>query len=607
MANLVVLAAIATVGLAALAMAVSYRLSERNGLERLAELAVERLELYAASLESELGRLSHLPALVGLDADVLRALNRGDAEDLALAQRRLAQLNARVGSLMIYLTDETGALVVSSAPLPLTEAEQLRFEHIARALQAGSNGFFVATEARDGTDYFHAMPLRTKLGQRGQVIVRINLAPLEATWVDLGVRSRSERLLVLDARDVVIMTSVPAWKYKRWVPAVALAGDTPRQVQLESLRYPQQALRSLRYAETTGPVRGGLLLRVEPDGESEQVLLAQERRVTALGLRLITLSDPADVLLDARLASWGGAAAGALVGMLMLYWLYRRRMVGRLLAARNALQQARDALEQQVQARTQELLNTNDALKRENEQRVLAQGELVQAGKLAVLGQMSAGIAHEVNQPLTALRALSGNTQRLMAVGRFDDVSRNLVAMEQAVERMARITTQLKGFARRGGLDAGPVRLRQAIANTCALLEHRLREAQVSVDVQVDEHVRVRCDGNRLEQVMVNLVSNAIDAMRGSGTRHLRISADPRPERTWVRVADTGGGMAPEAIKHLFEPFFTTKPTGEGLGLGLVISAQIVREFGGQLEGWTEPAGMVFQFDLETMKEASDV
>jgi two-component system, NtrC family, C4-dicarboxylate transport sensor histidine kinase DctB len=295
------------------------------------------------------------------------------------------------------------------------------------------------------------------------------------------------------------------------------------------------------------------------------------------------------------------------VGVASLYWFYRRRVLTQLFRARNALQRARDELEQQVQARTHELRATNRELQSQIDQRQLAETELLQAGKMAVLGQMSAGLAHEVNQPLTALRALSSNTLRLLDAGRQADVRRNLASIEAAVERMARITSQLKSFARRGGDAAGAVHLSAAIANACQLLEHRLRDADITLDVVADEALQARCDGNRLEQVLVNLMGNAIDAMHDCSERRLSLRAHRQGSRVQVQVIDTGIGLAPQARGHLFEPFFTTKPVGQGLGLGLVISAQIVREYGGKLSAKSLARGMLFEFDLEALEGPANV
>jgi len=142
------------------------------------------------------------------------------------------------------------------------------------------------------------------------------------------------------------------------------------------------------------------------------------------------------------------------------------------------------------------------------------------------------------------------------------------------------------------------VLLHAAITNVCLLLEHRTRADKVKVDINVPADMRVRCDLHRLEQVLINLASNALDAMKDCDTRTLRFSAEPRDGRVWMRVIDTGPPVPDEVLQHLFEPFFSTKAAGEGLGLGLVISSSIAREFGGTLQVAKAESGLVFEFDL---------
>jgi two-component system C4-dicarboxylate transport sensor histidine kinase DctB len=416
--------------------------------------------------------------------------------------------------------------------------------------------------------------------------VRVNLAPLEATWVDLGVRSARERLLVVDDRDVVIMSSVPAWKYRtlndvaeHWLAELQASG-----------RYPAQPMASLGLHQRATALAGAPLVDLAP-GAGTGPFVVQERAVAPLALRFVTLSDPADVLRNARNAAWGAGAVVAFAGLLVIYVINRQRALAQLFRARNALQAARDDLEHQVAARTAEL-------ERQIAQRRQSEDELIQAGKLAVLGQMSAGIAHELNQPLQALRALAGNNLRLLEAGRTETLASNLRSMGDVVERMGRITSQLKTFARRWTGDTGETPLAAAIGNARMLVEHRIAAEGVHCEVDAEPGLVVKADPGRLEQVLVNLMTNALDAMAGCDERRLAIRCRRQGDRVQVQIADSGPGIADDAFGRLFEPFFTTKPPGEGLGLGLVISSKIVREFGGTLSAARGSPGMIFSFDL---------
>ena len=598
------LIALLTVALVVVGMVMGYRISERSGLSDLAAVASERLELYASNLETELARYAYLPSLIAIDEDVQALLD--DPHNAQVQQRarlKLARVNVRAGSILIFVTAADGEALAASngyqrhggevpgGRTPLPEA--------ARNLGEDAPDFFASNEADGTTDYYFVHPVRRSGSYRGHIVVKVSLAPLEATWVDLGLRSQSEKLLVVDQNDVVIMSSVPAWKYR-------MLGSVNVEALQSSGRYVGATLAPLGMSIERSAQSGSTVVRLaDVQSAGHSLHLAQERPVVPLAVRLMTLSDPLDVWRQARFAAWGGGAGGAVLGLLALYWLHRRRALRQLFKARNALQQAHDQLERQVDERTRELRTTNDELKRQIAQRLQAEDELMQAGKLAVLGQMSAGISHEINQPLTALRALSRNTALLLQSGRTQAVADNLKAIDDMAERMGRITQQLKSFARKGGSTAQPVNLTSAVANVLLLLEHRLRIERIQVKVDVPDTLRVRADTNRLEQVLLNLFTNALDAMASTPDKQLTVSARVEDERVTVQVADSGEGMPAANLERLFEPFFTTKPAGQGLGLGLVISSKIVREFGGTLRAQPVEQGMVFEFDLEAAsKEA---
>jgi two-component system C4-dicarboxylate transport sensor histidine kinase DctB len=595
----------ATVGLMLLGWVLGQRLSERAGLAHLEALASERLELYASNLEAELGRHAYLPSLLAIDEPV-QALLRSP-QDGAL-RRRVAQdltrVNVRAGTMQILLTDAQAQVLAASDASPAPARLQ-------EAIDADMRHFFATAPSGLGTDFYLLHPLRQRDHLLGVIVVRLSLAPLEATWVDLGLRTQGERLLVADEQDVIIMSSVPYWKYF----VLGQADEDRRQALRASGRYPDSPFTSVGVAQRLLAGATASLLRVPPLEDKPRLiegplLLAQERPLVPLGLRMVALSDPTEVWRQARNAGWSGAAFGACLGLLTLYLASRRRALRQLFQAKAELQQAHGQLERLVDMRTAELLNANAELKRQIAQRIQAEDELVQAGKLAVLGQMSAGISHEVNQPLTALRALARNSQLLLEGGRHQAVAENLRVMDQMVERMGQITRQLKSFARRNELVTAPVSLLDTVHNALLLVQHRLREEGVALHVEVAAGLRVHCEANRLQQVLVNLVGNALDAMKDEPVRVLGIGALPQGrERVLVRVTDSGRGLDEALLPRLFEPFFTTKPAGEGLGLGLVISSKIVHEFGGNLRAVRLDQGMAFEFDLavETWDASEEV
>jgi two-component system C4-dicarboxylate transport sensor histidine kinase DctB len=260
----------------------------------------------------------------------------------------------------------------------------------------------------------------------------------------------------------------------------------------------------------------------------------------------------------------------------------RRRAIRFKLSSQAALQAAHDSLEATVVARTAELR--------------AAQADLVHAGKLAALGQMSAGMVHELNQPLTAMRTLSDNAVILLDHDRREDVRGNLRRINGLVDRLARLTSQLKTFAHKSesesdaALSAMP--LLRCIADAQALVGAELQTRDITFDVDVQPAtLHVLADEATMSSLLVNLFRNAIDAMHDSPLRRLAVQARAHGERVVLNVSDSGPGIRLDILARLFEPFVTSKPAGAGLGLGLVVSAQSVRALGGSLRAANPPEG----------------
>lgn len=584
--------------------------SRQLGFAQQDDVANRQLDLYAASLESELGKHGYLPSLLEADPDIVALFEHSDAPLRSglrdAANRRLASVNVRASSIAIFVIGANGKLLAASdwgSTRPSVSQQLTTQPFFAPVVQGERTQFFAANATSGATEYFFAEPVQRSGRFVGTIGVKISLEPLEATWVDLGVRSDSEKLLVVDENGVVILSSVPAFKFR----TLSLL-SVERRITLEAVgAYPANALQPLGLLTMSEIARGAKMVRVPAtERTNEMHYVAQERPMAQLGWRLIILSDPADVWRNAIYAALGGGAASAFMGLLSLYLLQRQRAMTQLSLARNALQSANDLLEVKVDQRTKELRLSNDKLVNEIEERHRAEDELVQAGKMAALGQMSVGISHEINQPLTALRALAKNTVALLRQGRNDDAAANLTTIGDVTERLGRITAQLKSFARKSTAVNRSVSLVIAIEHMQILLEHRTREEQVELRVDVPDDRPVVCDINRLEQVLVNLATNALDAMRHSPTKVLAISAVVREARMRVRVADTGTGAPDNVLSHLTEPFFTTKPPGEGLGLGLTISANIVRELGSVLQVTRGEIGLIFEFDLKLSREKGE-
>jgi C4-dicarboxylate-specific signal transduction histidine kinase len=288
--------------------------------------------------------------------------------------------------------------------------------------------------------------------------------------------------------------------------------------------------------------------------------------------------------------------------------VFRRYLIERD-AARAALERANEELEEKVEARSAELRAANDSLQAEIVERTQAvqrlktmQEEMIRAENLAVIGQLSAGIAHELNQPLAALSTLSDNALRFFDRGDHATVRFNLERIGALVGRMGELTGHLRSFARRSTGDVEEVDVGRSVDNALALLAHRVAREPTHIVLDMPhEPVFTRANAIRLEQILVNLIGNALDATRARSDGTITIGWTTTAGRAIVTVTDDGVGLTSEMETRVFEPFFTTKKAGDGLGLGLglAISADIARSFGGILSAKARPEGGArFTLDL---------
>lgn len=254
--------------------------------------------------------------------------------------------------------------------------------------------------------------------------------------------------------------------------------------------------------------------------------------------------------------------------------------VTELTAAQQALQEANRALEHRVEERTRELED--------------AQAALAQNQKLASLGRMSAAIAHEINQPITALSNFVASSQVLLARNRLESVSENFLKIENLVERLSKLSRQLRIFAGKRNTGSASISLQASVHYALELLGPRLETEGVECELLLprdQKDYQVQANAMVLEQIVVNLLTNAIDALSGQPDslieiRLTELAASPKaglPKRISLSIEDNGPGMTEDQLGHVFEPFFTTKPMGKGLGLGLAISYSLARDIGADL------------------------
>jgi two-component system C4-dicarboxylate transport sensor histidine kinase DctB len=594
---------------------IAYTASERVAIGSLRENGLHRFDVYAASLQSELAKYDYLPSIAELNGDVIALLrNPADAALRTSVNQYLQRVNERAKSSAIYILDLKGVALAASnwnQPVSFVGMDLSYRPYFQDALHGRPGRFYGIGTTSGEPGYYFANGIYADDTMLGVATLKVSLDKLEEAWTP-GV----ETVLVADANDVVFLASVPAWKFRTLAP---LPPETRRRLEA-TRQYDVRALLPLDVIENSVLGDDTRIVSVRADADGAQAadgesreFLEQSRTLAATQWKLLILSSMLPVRALARNAALIAAFAYISLLLLFLYLRQRRRTIRQALAAKEVLERAHEELEQKVTERTADLREANVRLQREVAEReraeqVLrkAQDELVQAGKMAALGQMSAGITHELNQPLAAIRTMSDNAAVLLQRGRTADAAVNLATIGDLVDRMGKITGQLKSFARKSAVELTAVPVRQAVANALFIVDRRLRNENVTVDQRFPQHdVRALCVGNRLEQVLINLITNALDAMAATPLRLISISVREAGGRVLISVRDSGTGIAADVLPNLFVPFFTTKEPGVGLGLGLAISAGIVRDFEGTLKAGNHAAGGA-EFVIELKQAPKD-
>jgi two-component system C4-dicarboxylate transport sensor histidine kinase DctB len=587
--------------------ATAYWWTGKASTERLRAAGAQRLEVYAASLENLLDKYDFLPHMLELDKEVLALLEQpGDGARRRDVNSYLERLSRQAGSRIIYIVDLKGRTLAASnwRQKDSFVGDDINFRpYLQDALAGRPSGFYGVGTTSGEPGYFYARGVHRNGRMLGVAVVKVNIEALERGWVQ-----GADKVMLADANGVVFLSSAPAWKYRTLRP---LPGAVRARLE-QTRQYHRLPLPALSIRDEAAHAGGARVVSIGmPDGAgaegaSTPPLLMQTRSLAPRQWTFLYLSDLSQARASARAATLFACVA---YGFLLLLFLFLRQRA----QARKQLQDAYDNLERMVAERTSRLARTTQSLvdemavRRQAEQQLhRTQNELYQAGKMAVLGQMSASITHELNQPLTALRTMSDNAVLLFERGRMDEARDNLAKIAQIVARMGGITGKLKSFARKSSAELAPVSVHTAIANALVLVDRRLQLDKVDFKLDIGQaDIYALGDSNRLEQVLLNLMSNALDALgtlEPGARRTLSVGVTQTPESVLIRVADSGPGLSDEARGRLFEPFFTTKPQGEGLGLGLAISEQIIRDFGGTLRAGQADCGACFIIELKPVE-----
>jgi two-component system C4-dicarboxylate transport sensor histidine kinase DctB len=589
---------VAAIGLALVVAVgwIAFELSYASGIASANEQAQRRLMLFDRTLEAMIERFRYLPEAVSQAEESQEALeNPGDPAAVEAANGILSQLNDTAGSSEIFIMDADGAVLAASNWWTLTSLVGTNYAfrpYFADAMKRGTAEYYAFGISTRVPGYFLSRRIEGPDGPLGVAVVKVNLGEIEATWWRSG-----ELIGILDVNDVVILSTRPDWRYR---PLTAIEPSQARLVSSEQL-YGERGIDNTGIITARWPSRGGEFAYIDGgDPEASGYFVVEELRLPKHGWRIMSFIPAGPIAANARIMA-AAAALGAVALLLVAALLAQRQ---RVIAGRLA---EHDRLEHRVAQRTAALHAANQQLRAEITERARADRErrdaqegLVQAAKLASLGEALAGVAHEISQPVAALSTHVASA-RLLATRKGDaDTGQILSGMDKVIGRLTALTGHLKTFARKESDVSVVSDLSEAVENALELSAHKLKAFDVTVDLDMPQgSLPVRGNPVRLEQVLINLFSNAADAMEHAQIRRLTVSVVREARAVALRVADTGEGIAEADLANLFDPFFTTKEAGRGLGLGLSISYGLVRDMGGSLRAESTPGdGATFTLTL---------
>jgi two-component system C4-dicarboxylate transport sensor histidine kinase DctB len=519
-----------------------------------------RLALYSGNMISELQRTSVVPLLLASDPLLGNALREGN---FSAASQRLIKVQSEIGVASIMLLDRDGRAVgATNRNLLGTNFRTSGF--FVDALRARDTVFTAEKRETGGYNFMYSRAVIIDGRPAGIIAVAVDLMKYERAWAGF-----QDAVMVTDSEGTVILATEPRWRGLPLAEATA-PNDNPSalgralQVTADWAQNPPDAY-----------VQG-------------QAVMQTEARVPFRGWRMVTFT-----AYDSVRERVNGVLALEIMGFAILLALTFYAL------SRRAWSQSIGFQRESAELRLLNARLQREIAEREKVQKDLAVAELTlaQSSKLAALGEMSAAVSHELNQPLAAMKTYLAGARLLLQRRRPEEALSSFQRIDDLIERMGAITRQLKSYARKGGEAFEPVDVRQSVSSALSMMEPQLKSRVVKITRALPRQpVMVRADRIRLEQVIINLLRNALDATKDRPNPQIDLLLS-QGETATLMVRDNGPGIAD--LSNLFEPFYTTKKPGEGVGLGLTISSGIVNDLGGRLTGRNAPGGgAVFEIQL---------
>lgn len=577
---------------------ITWSTSWQQGLRELEQGNQQYLEQFSGHLDSRLSRFRFLPQLVAknnLLSDLLKTPN--SLSNVQAVNRFLEEINQITGASDTYLMNTNGLTIAASnwRKEPTFVGQNFSFRpYFELALQGRVGNYFALGTTSKERGYYFSYPVSHAAGIVGVLTIKMDLSNIEQYW-----SNQNTQFLVSDPDGVIFITTTPEWLYRSILPLTQQDVERIR----DTLRYADAAVSPLTYRQGDVVSDNSHIVEMGLPGRTLTSYLASSHGMPEAGWSIQVLTPLHELT--------GDSLVIALTVLLLMISLLSIALLLRLRTRRQQereriYQEAQKQLELKVSERTLDLEN-EILLHKETEKTLRAtQDELIQSAKLAMVGEMSASISHELNNPLAAIRSYADNARQLLAKDRGEKVDENLDRIAGLTERMAKISTQLKFFSRKSSGRLEPANLGPVIQTAIEIASPQYRKKHIRIDtLDVAPDIYAEVDIIQLEQVLINLISNSIHAIGDENDGEISIKTEQAEGFVLIHVDDSGPGIDEKDLSRIFEPFFTTRETG--LGLGLSISARIVAGMNGKLlaRNLTE-SGARFTISLPSSSQSND-
>jgi len=575
-------------------------------IQPLREMNQVDLFRFTSALSATLNKNESIPHLLSLDPRLQQYLNDSANTQLQRRLNHYLELVNRVnGTAEVYLMNQKGITIAASNWNTQYSFVNKNFgfrPYFKEAMEGRIGHYYALGTTSHKRGYYISAPISDEDNIIGVVVVKIGLDKMEKQWRSPWHDSQTE-MIVTDPDGVIFVSTQPGWLFRSFHP---LSKADLTRIK-SSQRYPSIPIASLQIKKlhflllpAINKLQGERWISIQSGRKEPSRFYMRSTKMPNAGWRVHALTR----INNYEHAVWLWIIITFVVyALLIVIFLF----VIEHIRHEHELEKAKNELEQRVKDRTKDLEQSNQQLREEitdhqKTENVLrnTQDQLIQSAKMAVLGQMSAGINHELNQPLTAIRAYAQNGRQFLSRKTLLAAEENFLEIINLTDHMSSIIGQFKVFARKSQSGTHSVSVHEALKASLKILKPLLSDYAISVITPPDnQQINIKGDLVQLEQVFINLISNAAEALKFAALKQIQIEINPEKDDVFIKIFDTGPGINPDYIENIFSPFFTTRDVSEGLGLGLSISHRIIENFGGGIHAAnSDKGGAVLTFWL---------